>query len=254
MSRKKKPEPWRKVEELRSLISQLEGFINFWRDKTYEEALRTFSFGAPHIFEIQENLEEISFLDMKWRARQKGFLQFLSPRGLLLSYHFFPPRVFWGGKHKSLPLGEKDKQFLNSKTLSEALSKYKEWVVTKKKNHPKKRDPVKAMSFIRVETLTFEEGCKRARERNGRRVMVLVKNPKCVHCGLEGSFWALEKDNGGGRHLNLFGVDEEGDEVMLTMDHILPKSKGGKNNPENLQTLCFPCNYKKADFVPEVES
>ena len=33
----------------------------------------------------------------------------------------------------------------------------------------------------------------------------------------------------------------------LTMDHILPKSKGGKDELKNLQCLCFPCNIKKGD-------
>lgn len=35
----------------------------------------------------------------------------------------------------------------------------------------------------------------------------------------------------------------------LTIDHIIPKSKGGTNKKENLQALCAPCNYKKADKI-----
>lgn len=33
----------------------------------------------------------------------------------------------------------------------------------------------------------------------------------------------------------------------LTMDHIKPKSKGGKWTPDNLQTMCAECNGKKGD-------
>lgn len=33
----------------------------------------------------------------------------------------------------------------------------------------------------------------------------------------------------------------------LTIDHVHPQSKGGKNTWENLITACFPCNRKKAD-------
>ena len=31
----------------------------------------------------------------------------------------------------------------------------------------------------------------------------------------------------------------------LTVDHVLPKSKGGKNTWENLVAACVPCNQKK---------
>ena len=32
---------------------------------------------------------------------------------------------------------------------------------------------------------------------------------------------------------------------ILEVDHIIPVSKGGKDNPANLQLLCPPCNKKK---------
>jgi 5-methylcytosine-specific restriction endonuclease McrA len=31
----------------------------------------------------------------------------------------------------------------------------------------------------------------------------------------------------------------------LSVDHIHPESKGGTLDPENLQTLCMPCNRAK---------
>lgn len=36
---------------------------------------------------------------------------------------------------------------------------------------------------------------------------------------------------------------------VLTLDHILPISKGGKSTWENLVTCCTTCNRKKADFL-----
>jgi len=34
---------------------------------------------------------------------------------------------------------------------------------------------------------------------------------------------------------------------VLEVDHIIPRAKGGGNNIENLQTLCFDCNRGKRD-------
>lgn len=40
-----------------------------------------------------------------------------------------------------------------------------------------------------------------------------------------------------------------GSKLQLTIDHIVPKSKGGTNAIENLQTLCNSCNNKKGDTL-----
>lgn len=37
------------------------------------------------------------------------------------------------------------------------------------------------------------------------------------------------------------------DEVQLAVDHIIPVSKGGTNDAENLVTACVPCNQGKSD-------
>lgn len=37
----------------------------------------------------------------------------------------------------------------------------------------------------------------------------------------------------------------------LTLDHVIPKSRGGKNEWTNLVTSCQKCNLKKADRTPE---
>jgi CRISPR/Cas system Type II protein with McrA/HNH and RuvC-like nuclease domain len=42
-----------------------------------------------------------------------------------------------------------------------------------------------------------------------------------------------------------------GSKKSLTLDHVIPKSKGGMNTWENLVTSCFKCNLKKSNRTPE---
>jgi 5-methylcytosine-specific restriction endonuclease McrA len=73
----------------------------------------------------------------------------------------------------------------------------------------------------------------------------------CVTCGLVGTFFAKEKGGNDTRfHLNLYAIDENGKEVLMTRDHIIPRSKGGSEGIENMQTMCSRCNGKKADKLP----
>ena len=74
------------------------------------------------------------------------------------------------------------------------------------------------------------------------------KGVTCCKCGVEGIYFAKERHISGNTkryHFNLYGVNEAGKEVMLTKDHIVPKSKGGEDTIENYQTMCVTCNRKK---------
>lgn len=44
---------------------------------------------------------------------------------------------------------------------------------------------------------------------------------------------------------------ELGGRDQLTVDHIVPLSKGGSGRMENLQTACTDCNQEKADKMPD---
>lgn len=41
------------------------------------------------------------------------------------------------------------------------------------------------------------------------------------------------------------------DRSKLTIDHILPKSRGGLNSYENTTTACFDCNQHKGNLTPQ---
>ena len=42
-----------------------------------------------------------------------------------------------------------------------------------------------------------------------------------------------------------------GSKKELTIDHVIPRSRGGKNTWDNLVTCCSKCNLKKGDKTPD---
>ena len=72
---------------------------------------------------------------------------------------------------------------------------------------------------------------------------------KCSRCGTEGKYINLESNSQKGNHLNVY-AEKNGQPILLTKDHIYPKSKGGLNNIKNYQVLCEECNNKKSDNSP----
>lgn len=73
------------------------------------------------------------------------------------------------------------------------------------------------------------------------------KGVQCPCCSNKGSFFAVEKTKGnsGGYHLNLYGIDQENNEILFTHDHILARGLGGADNIDNSRTMCGPCNWAK---------
>lgn len=63
-------------------------------------------------------------------------------------------------------------------------------------------------------------------------------NPSCER---QGHYIIAGRDRRGGVHIDLYTKDF----VLMTVDHIHAKSKGGSNELDNKQPMCEPCNSKK---------
>jgi 5-methylcytosine-specific restriction endonuclease McrA len=80
---------------------------------------------------------------------------------------------------------------------------------------------------------------------NSQRYFLFRENNRCVCCGIVGNKVYLEKSpNDVSPHFNLYG-ERDNQLILLTKDHIKPKSLGGKDKHSNYQTMCSICNSLK---------
>lgn len=68
---------------------------------------------------------------------------------------------------------------------------------------------------------------RQGRTANLRASVIARDRHRCQYCGVKGTVFEL------------------------TLDHILPRSRGGQSAPENLCAACKECNQRKGDRTPE---
>jgi 5-methylcytosine-specific restriction endonuclease McrA len=89
---------------------------------------------------------------------------------------------------------------------------------------------------------------------NSDRYFVFRDNPNCVACGLRGTRMMLDVNPvDQSPHFNLYG-EHDGRLVLMTKDHIIPRSRGGADEINNLQSMCCLCNNLKADADLTIEN
>lgn len=104
-----------------------------------------------------------------------------------------------------------------------------------------------------------KDGEKHFVKMTSQRYWLFRNNPSCVVCGRTGNVMVLQHDRGSKPkgcsrlHFNMYAVEPDGTRVLMTKDHIIPASKGGKNHQSNYQTMCTICNGIKGDreMTPE---
>jgi 5-methylcytosine-specific restriction endonuclease McrA len=105
-----------------------------------------------------------------------------------------------------------------------------------------------------------------------QRYRVFQGSLECCRCGLKGMFFAKERSAklirepgqrrsegimvavNEGYHFNLYALrrfDQNNPDrrldVLMTKDHIIPRSKGGPDTMDNYRTMCSPCNNKRGN-------
>lgn len=87
-----------------------------------------------------------------------------------------------------------------------------------------------------------------------KRLRSFQSNLTCVGCGRVGNVFLVErhKNDRQMQYLNLYCADKSG-LMLMTVDHILPDSMGGKYSPQNFQTMCRDCNQKKSNRMSLAE-
>lgn len=86
-------------------------------------------------------------------------------------------------------------------------------------------------------------GTQRISTASGSALFLAQKeNLQCVCCGLKANKWIAKNVRHQYPVLDLYGTDEEGNEILFTRDHIIPKVFGGNEHLDNLRVMCSQCN------------
>lgn len=82
------------------------------------------------------------------------------------------------------------------------------------------------VSVIRLLHRSLPPFFRKNRNRFYKRYLLIRDNYECQYCGVK-------------------------EQTLLTVDHIVPRSRGGASSYLNCTTACIDCNNSKSDMTPE---
>ena len=110
-----------------------------------------------------------------------------------------------------------------------------------------------AFATIKILSTSLDEKVLKSIDKQ-RKIKVFAKdNYTCKHCGEQGKYIIRGKfrKDGSGSSGNVYIFTK--DYIPLTIDHIVPKSLGGRDILSNTQCLCAKCNTGKGNKVKKNE-
>ena len=94
------------------------------------------------------------------------------------------------------------------------------------------------------------------------KLRTFKRSQECVSCGIKGNIFIMDRQEGHKKvcinnniHsnivLNLYCHNPENGQtyILMTQDHIIPKSYGIGSSDANLQTMCEKCNREKKNTI-----
>lgn len=98
---------------------------------------------------------------------------------------------------------------------------------------------------------------------SGLRLRTFAESPLCCsnpECRALPTHFAVERNKGDPAaspdqrpyHLNLYGCNEDGAEVLFTHDHTIARGLGGEDARHNTTSMCLPCNHRKGKMESQI--
>jgi 5-methylcytosine-specific restriction endonuclease McrA len=104
----------------------------------------------------------------------------------------------------------------------------------------------KGMDELNIYLNTFNCKKRKNQKQYDRYRIFKSKGLKCYLCGREANTCLIQININNTPCYNFYHINKNGNLILLTIDHKIPKCNGGKINMENAFPCCIICNEMKA--------